>query len=1058
MKTLHPMHRLLAILLAAILLSGLTLHAVPVQPAQAAGSSLFEPPVFYPVGSFPSAIALGDLNGDGRLDIATANSRGNSVSVLMNNGSGTFSSPVLYEVGAGPISIAAFDLNGDGKPDLATADANSDTLSILINSGNGTFSIPEAPVFVGDAPYAVAVGDFNKDSKPDLAAANGASSSISVLLNAGGGTFLPHTQYPTDLNPVSLAVEDFNRDGKLDLATTNVGSAAVNVLLGMGDGTFQAKTAYAVGSSPSIAIAEDFNNDGMIDLAVANSQSDSVSLLLGNGNGTFGSKVDFVVGDQPYGMTADDFNLDGRIDLVTANFYSGDLTLILNQGSGVFAPPISYPIGQWQSSVRSGDLDQDGKLDLVTENEDGTIAVLMNAGPNCGEEGSVCYVTPTGTGDCSSWTNACGLQTALAAAMPGSEIWVAAGIYKPTMLSFQLKEGITVYGGFRGDETSSSQRDWTKYETILSGNIGGPSSADNCYHVVTGENLTPATILDGFSITGGNADGASLNDRYGGGMRNNLNSSPTLRNLTFYANEAWEGGGGMANTNDSSPILNNVTFTNNHATTGGGMYNDSNSSPFLSDVLFESNTASKNGGGMYNGLNSDSRLERVHFRNNEALVSNQGVGGGMDNRYGSPTLIDVEFFLNSAYSGGAFSSRLNDPVLLNVQFLGNQAAGQGGALFLFTHSDITVTNAVFYGNVATGEGGGVYCQIGSSILLTHTSTYLNQAQKGGAIYNTPECTANVRNSILWKDTAEYFPETNAAQFDHAIVMGIENNPAIGVYGDEAHNPRYAAPDYADFHLRSDSPAINAGLNTWLPADVFDLDEDGNVVEPLPVDIDGASRILGSAVDLGAYEAEEPVPLAVDDDIPAFNEDTAQTLDVLANDNPPSGGALSITAVTQGSKGSVSIENGRLLYDPTPDAYGTDSFTYTVSNGAGLTDTATVYITITPVNDEPYLDRFADIGMYTGNSYEAVFIINDVETVSNVLQVRVQSSNKTLVPDANITVTGSDSARTLTITPARGKTGATTITITVADSDGGTASASFTLTVEARKLYLPVVTQ
>jgi hypothetical protein len=203
------------------------------------------------------------------------------------------------------------------------------------------------------------------------------------------------------------------------------------------------------------------------------------------------------------------------------------------------------------------------------------------------------YVKPsaTGTGDCSSWANACTLQTALAAAVSGNEIWVMAGTHKPTTgigrgFTFQLVTGVAVYGGFTGTETALSERDPNPATngTILSGNINILVDSGS-YHVVTG--ATGAT-LDGFTITAGDATGASPNNR-GGGMYN-INSSPTLANIIFSGNSA-NYGGGMYNSSGSSPTLMYVTFSGNTATNyaGGGMCNEAGSSPTLTNVTFSGN-------------------------------------------------------------------------------------------------------------------------------------------------------------------------------------------------------------------------------------------------------------------------------------------------------------------------------------------------------------------------------------------------------------------------------------------------------------------------------------
>jgi hypothetical protein len=187
---------------------------------------------------------------------------------------------VTYVAGTSPQSIAAADFNGDGKTDLAVADSNG--VSVLLGNGNGTF-LPALSYTAGANPSSVVAGDFNGDGKTDVAFVNGGSNSVSVLLGNGNGTFQPPVTYLTgSSNYVAyfLTVADFNGDGKADLAVGT--SNGLSILLGNGDGTFQTAATYAstLGGVLSIAVA-DFNGDGWPDLAVANlSTTVSISIWL----------------------------------------------------------------------------------------------------------------------------------------------------------------------------------------------------------------------------------------------------------------------------------------------------------------------------------------------------------------------------------------------------------------------------------------------------------------------------------------------------------------------------------------------------------------------------------------------------------------------------------------------------------------------------------------------------------------------------------------------------------------------------------------------------------
>jgi hypothetical protein len=245
------------------------------------GDGSFQASLDYATGSGPFSVAIGDLNGDGRPDLATANANNGgaaTVSVLLNRGDGSFGAKVDYATGRFPTSVAVGDLNGDGKPELATANADADSVSVLLNRGDGTFRA-KVDYATGLGPGSVAIGDLNGDGRPELATANGANS-ISVLLNRGDGGFQASVDYATGSSAFSVAIGDLNGDGKTDLATAHGGANSVSVLLNMGDGSFQADRDYATARSPVSVAIGDLNGDGKPELATANREANSVSVLI----------------------------------------------------------------------------------------------------------------------------------------------------------------------------------------------------------------------------------------------------------------------------------------------------------------------------------------------------------------------------------------------------------------------------------------------------------------------------------------------------------------------------------------------------------------------------------------------------------------------------------------------------------------------------------------------------------------------------------------------------------------------------------------------------------
>src|SRR6266516_2467543 len=367
---------------------------------------LFNPQREYVAGSKngPSGMAVGDFNGDGKLDLAVVNFGDWNIYVLLGNGVGTFQAArsVYFASGGGfPWYVVTADFNGDGKLDLAVSNYGDNSFSVLLGNGDGTFQAPQTTP-VGTNPAQVAVGDFNGDGKPDLVVSSVGNNTVSVLLGKGGGTFLPPLVTPVGPNPWYFAVGDFNGDGKLDLAVDDYGcpldcnsspSNTVTVLLGNGDGTFLPGPSLTVGNGPAGVAVGDFNGDGKPDLAVANLNDNTLSILLGNGDGTFQAPQTFAgVGTKPYFVAVGDFNRDGKPDLVITNHLGNTVTVLLGNGDGTFQPAQTFLVDSDPVYATVGDFNGDGVQDLAVANLHAlTISVLLgNAGT-----GSTVVATPT---------------------------------------------------------------------------------------------------------------------------------------------------------------------------------------------------------------------------------------------------------------------------------------------------------------------------------------------------------------------------------------------------------------------------------------------------------------------------------------------------------------------------------------------------------------------------------------------------------------------------------------------------------------------------------------
>ena len=323
--------------------------------------------------------------------------------VVGGSTSSGFGTEQPFSTGGGPFSVTVGDFNGDGKPDLAIANSNDNTVSILLNTTAPGATVPSfgpPQDFTTDgSPVSVVVGDFNLDNKPDLAIVEQDSNLVSVLENTtvpGSSTvsFAPSQDFPTGVSPVSAAVVDVNGDGEPDLAVVNQGSNSVSVLLnttapGANLVSFAPKQDFATGPLPNSVAVGDFNGDGRPDLAVANEGSNRVSVLLnatapGSVTLSFSPRVDFGTGSAPVSVAVGDINGDGMPDLAVANFFSNSVSVLLNTtAAGASTPSFAarqdFATGLFPDSVAIGDLNGDGVPDLVVANSrSNTTSVLLN--------------------------------------------------------------------------------------------------------------------------------------------------------------------------------------------------------------------------------------------------------------------------------------------------------------------------------------------------------------------------------------------------------------------------------------------------------------------------------------------------------------------------------------------------------------------------------------------------------------------------------------------------------------------------------------------------------
>ncbi len=450
-------------------------------------------------------------------------------------------------------------------------------------------------------------------------------------------------------------------------------------------------------------------------------------------------------------------------------------------------------------------------------------------------------VVPDGAGNksCRNWANACTLQQALSIAQPGNFIWVAEGTHVPGDLrtsSFKLKNGVTIYGGFDGTETFPGDRDWTKHETILSGDIGlDDNSSNNAYHVVVGSGTNSTAVLDGFTIQNGNANGSGTNGT-GAGMYN-LNGSPTLTNLIFTGNSAVSSGAGMYNSG-GSPALSNATFSSNVAASstpgshsfGGGMSNN-NSSPSLTNVTFSSNKAGVDfssdgsGGGMFNtGGSSSPSLNNVTFSSNSAVNGGGIYLGGAGN---NPQLTNVRFNQNSAQqNGGGIYNNGAAPVLSKVTFSSNKASVNGGGMFDINSGNAKLTEVLFSANTATSNGGGMYNETSAPIMGSVTFTANKAGLRGGGIYNI-NSSAPVLSSVTFNgNTAKAaagmynFHSSNPKLSNVTFTANTATDNGGGIFNDDASDPTLTNVTFSGNHAASGAGMFNAASSPTINDSIF----------------------------------------------------------------------------------------------------------------------------------------------------------------------------------------------------------------------------------------------
>ncbi len=499
------------------------------------------------------------------------------------------------------------------------------------------------------------------------------------------------------------------------------------------------------------------------------------------------------------------------------------------------------------------------------------ISLALVTGLWCTSASAQIYVNADAApgGDGSSWATAFNdLQTALGAADPSTQLWIASGLYLPaapgnTSASFELNAQIELYGGFVGNETELGQRDPQLNPTYLSGDLLGNDNAnpatrtDNSFRILNCSQATAARV-DGFIISGGQAQ------NNGGGLAITSSCTIIVANCRFLDNAADDDGGAIRN--QGQLTLLDSDLSGNHAGGDGGAIDcEPTASADIAGCTFSDNSADGNGGAFNN--KGDLNLKGSTFANNTCGLR----GGAMYNNPTSETLIaNCQFTGNNSGTGAGGLYNKSPLTLVNTEFRSNTSQGPGGGLSNRPPGVVDVTNCLFEDNEAA-SGGAIYAADPVSLNLCSVGGNRATSGIGGGIAGLAGIEVTARSTVLWGNTASVGSTENAQiasasgsrNVDFCVVEGLD---ALAGDGNIGADPLFANLDAGDLRLLPGSSAIDAGDTSALPADSGDIDGDGDTTELLPLDGTGNPRVVddpftpdtglpvdGLVVDVGYFE-------------------------------------------------------------------------------------------------------------------------------------------------------------------------------------------------------------
>ncbi len=333
-------------------------------------------------GEGPSWVAIGDLDGDQKLDMAVVEYRQNTVSVFLGRGNGDFHEPRSFKTGGKPDGLALGDFDKDGDLDFVVANEGEGDVGIYLNTGDGTFA-ETVHYSLGNSLVELAIGDLDGDNDLDIVAANTEEEKLSILINKGKGVFSKQRKLKVGGEDCSCKLGDLDGDGDLDLVVSDSKEGKIAVFLNQGNGQFANPVFYDVGASPLELVLGDLDADGDTDIAVCNEKDGDVSILFNQGNGSFTRGDDIPVSDDAFDDAFDlalgDIDGDSKPDLLVSDNSMNRGYVFLNNGNGTFQKPKLFATGKNPGYIALADLDADSDLDVVVTNfGDDTITILLN--------------------------------------------------------------------------------------------------------------------------------------------------------------------------------------------------------------------------------------------------------------------------------------------------------------------------------------------------------------------------------------------------------------------------------------------------------------------------------------------------------------------------------------------------------------------------------------------------------------------------------------------------------------------------------------------------------